>query len=166
MEKFKNWPAALQRRWLLSWAAGAAFLVIGIAVFFALKDQALLIISILLTACIVLRCLSFYRTVMAGNYEVVSGVCVSLGHAGLKRYRTVRMLLTDGTECEVALDKRISLRIGNCYQLYFRTAPGGAEQVNLPGQMLMDSQFLALSDLGEYHYDENSEDTLQKSDMS
>ena len=95
MKKFKDWPAALQRRWLLSWAAGAAFLVIGIAAYFALKDQPLLIISILLTACIVLRCLAFYRTVMAGCYEVVSGVCIGLGHAGLKRYRSVRMLLTD-----------------------------------------------------------------------
>lgn len=78
---------------------------------------------------------------LTGNYEVISGVCVGLGHAGLKRYRKVRMLLTDGTECEVALDKRISLRIGNCYQLYFRTTHD-SEKVSLPGQALMDSQFL------------------------
>lgn len=165
MNKFKDWPAALQRRWLLSWAAGAAFLVIGVAAYFALKDHALLIISILLTACIVLRCLAFYRTVTAGCYEVVSGVCIGLGHAGLKRYRSVRMLLTDGTEYEVALDKRISLRIGNRYQLYFRTGPRTTVQHSIPGQALMDSQFLALSDMGEYHCDNNSEDTLQKIDM-
>ena len=165
MEKSKDGPAALQRRWLLSWAEGAVFLVIGIAAYFALKDQPLLIISILLTACIVLRCLAFYRTVMAGCYEVVSGVCIGLGHAGLKRYRSVRMLLTDGTEYEVALDKRISLRIGNRYQLYFRTSPGATGQQRIPGQALLDSQFLALSDLGEYHCEDNSEDAQQKSDM-
>lgn len=163
MQQFKHWPTALQRRWLLSWAAGVAFLVIGVAVFFALDDQALLVISILLTTCVVLRCLSFYRTVLTGNYEVISGVCVGLGHAGLKRYRKVRMLLTDGTECEVALDKRISLHIGNCYQLYFRTTHD-SEKVSLPGQALMDSQFLALSDLGEYHCDENSQCNLQKTE--
>ena len=75
------------------------------------------------------------------------------------------MLLTDGTEYEVALDKRISLRIGNRYQLYFRTGPRTTVQHSIPGQALMDSQFLALSDMGEYHCDNNSEDTLQKIDM-
>lgn len=50
MQQFKHWPTALQRRWLLSWAAGGAFLVIGVAVFFALDDQALLVISILLSS--------------------------------------------------------------------------------------------------------------------
>lgn len=166
MVSIKTWPVALQRKWFLSWAAGAAFLIVGTAAYFALKDQVLLIISLLLTACIVLRCLSFYRTVMAGCYEVISGVCIGLGHAGLKRCRSVRMILTDGTEYEVALDKRISLRIGNRYQLYFRTSSGTADQQKIPVQMLMDSQFLALSDLGEYHCEENSEDVLQKSDIS
>ena len=75
------------------------------------------------------------------------------------------MLLTDGTEYEVALDKRISLRIGNRYQLYFRTSPGATGQQRIPGQAPLDSQFLALSDLGEYHCEDNSEDAQQKSDM-
>lgn len=165
MQQFKHWPAALQRKWLLSWVAGAAFLIIGFAAFFALNDRALLVISILLAACIIVRCLSLYRTVTTGNYKIISGVCIGLGHAGLKRYRSVRMLLTDGTEYEVALDKRISLRIGNRYQLYFQSCPGTTAQQSIPGQALMDSQFLALSDMGEYHCENNSEDTLQKIDM-
>ena len=166
MLQFKYWPTVLQRRWLLSWAAGAVFLVSGIAMFFALEDRVLLVISILLAVCIILRCFAFYRTVMAGNYEVVSGICIGLGRAGWKKYRTVRLLLTDGTECEITLDKRISLRIGNRYQFYFRTAPGISETTQLPGRHLMDSSFLALSDLGEYHLDENSQDSLQKTAVS
>ena len=165
MKQFKDWPAALQRKWLLSWAAGAAFLVTGIAVYFAIKDQALLIISILLTVCIVFRCLSFYRIVMTGCYEVISGVCIGLGHSGLKRYRSVRMLLNDGSEYKISLDKRISLRIGNQYHFYFRSTPGTDNKQKVSGQALMDSQFLALTDLGEYHCEEISKDTLQKSDM-
>ena len=46
MRQFRDWPAALQRKWLLSWAAGAAFLTVGIAVFLALEDRPLLIISL------------------------------------------------------------------------------------------------------------------------
>ena len=104
MRQFRDWPAALQRKWLLSWAAGAAFLTVGITVFLALEDRPLLIISTLLAACVALRCMAFYRTAAGGNYEVITGICVGLGHAGLRRSRTVRMLLTDGTEYEVALD--------------------------------------------------------------
>lgn len=163
MRQFKDWPAALQRRWLLSWAAGAAFLVAGIAAFLALEDRPLLTISVLLAACIALRCLAFYRTAAAGNYEVITGVCIGLEHAGLRRSRSVRLLLTDGTEYEVALDKRIALRIGNRYQLYFRAAPNSSNSQVLPGQALMDSQFLALADLGEYHAGESAGDAVQKS---
>ena len=147
MQQFKHWPAALQRKWLLSWVAGAAFLIIGFAAFFALNDRALLVISILLAACIIVRCLSLYRTVTTGNYKIISGVCIGLGHAGLKRYRIVRLLLTDGTEYEVALDKRISLHIGNCYLLYFQTASRSSDQRTLPGQAVLDSQFMALTDI-------------------
>ena len=100
MRQFRDWPAALQRKWLLSWAAGAAFLTVGITVFLALEDRPLLIISTLLAACVALRCMTFYRTAAGGNYEVITGICVGLGHAGLRRSRTVRMLLTDGTEYE------------------------------------------------------------------
>ncbi len=148
----------------MSWAAGAAFLTVGIAVFLALEDRPLLIISALLAACVALRCLAFYRTAAVGNYEVITGICVGLGHAGLRRSRTVRMLLTDGTEYEVALDKRIDLRIGNRYQLYFRLAPGLSGGQAFPGQVLMDSQFLALEDLGEYYIDKDAEDAVQKSE--
>ena len=164
MRQFRDWPAALQRKWLLSWAAGAAFLTVGITVFLALEDRPLLIISTLLAACVALRCMAFYRTAAGGNYEVITGICVGLGHAGLRRSRTVRMFLTDGTEYEVALDKRIALRIGNRYQLYFHLVPGLSGGQAFPRQALMDSQFLALEDLGEYHIDKDAEDAVQKSE--
>lgn len=162
MQQYKDWPAALQRKWLLSWAAGAAFLVVGMAVFFTLNDRPMLLISVLLSAGTALRCFFLYRTAATGRYEVVSGVCIGLGHAGLKRHRMVRMLLEDGTEYEVALDKRISFRIGNCYQLYFQTAPGPAENQGIPGQAFMDSRFLALVDLGEYLADEKAHDVQNR----
>lgn len=52
MQQFKHWPTALQRRWLFVLGAGVAFLVIGVAVFFALDDQALLVTA----SCYNLRC--------------------------------------------------------------------------------------------------------------
>ena len=42
---FQEWPAVLRRRWLLTGAAGGGFLLVGLAVFFALEDRVLLMLS-------------------------------------------------------------------------------------------------------------------------
>ena len=64
----------------------------------------------------------------------------------------------------MALDERIALRFGNRHQLSFRLVPGLSGGQAFPRQALMDSQFLALEDLGEYHIDKNAEDAVQKSE--
>lgn len=159
MGLFKDWPAALQRRWLLLWSAGAAFLLVGLAVFIALRDMPLLIISILLALCTGLRCVAVYRVITAGSYAVVSGVCIGLGHAGLKKHWEVRLLQTDGAEYTVKLDKRLPLRIGNCYRFYFQRPPAG--ETPAFNAYLEDSQLLGFEDLGEYHADKNFDEPEQ-----
>ena len=49
MKCFKEWPAALQRRWALLISAGAGILLVGLAVFFAFNDTMMLALSSLLT---------------------------------------------------------------------------------------------------------------------
>jgi len=149
MKKFHEWPAVLQRRWLLSGAAGLGFLAVGLVVFFTLHDRALLIISALLAFCIALRCVSFYRMARSDGYEVVEGVCIELGRPGMKKQRSVRLLQMDGNEYAVMLDKRTTLRIGNLYRLYFRQTP--PSQISGLEQYLAQDQFLGLENLGEYH---------------
>lgn len=149
MKKLHEWPAVLQRRWLLSGAAGLCFLAVGLVVFLTLHDRALLMISTLLALCIALRCVSFYRMARSDGYEVVEGICIELGRSGLKKQRRVRLLQMDGNEYAVMLDKRMPLRIGNLYRLYFRQAPPG--QLSGLEQYLSQDQFLGLENLGEYH---------------
>lgn len=149
MKKFHEWPAVLQRRWLLSGAAGLCFLAVGLVVYFTLHDRVLLTISVLLALCVTLRCASFYRMARRGGYEVVEGVCIELGRSGIKKQRSVRLLQMDGNEYAVMLDKRTPLRIGNLYRLYFRQAP--PSRLSGLEQYLSQDQFLGLEDLGEYH---------------
>lgn len=149
MKKFHEWPAVLQRRWLLSGAAGLGFLAVGLVVFLALQDRVLLTISALLALCVTLRCTSFYRMARSDGYEVVEGVCIELGRSGMKKQRSVRLLQLDGNEYAVMLDKRMTLRIGNLYRLYFQQAPP-SQISGLEGYLAQD-QFLGLEDLGEYH---------------
>lgn len=154
MKKFRGWPAVLQRRWLLSGAAGLGFLAVGAAAFLALQDRVLLMISALLAFCIALRSVSFYRMARSNGYEVVEGVCIELGRPGMKKQQSVRLLQMDGNEYAVMLDKRTTLRIGNLYRLYFRQAP--PSQLSGLERYLAQDQFLGLEDLGEYR--EGAED--------
>ena len=63
---FQGWPAVLRRRWLLTGAAGIGFLLVGLAVFFALEDRVLLILSGMLTFCTLLHARSITAPSGAG----------------------------------------------------------------------------------------------------
>ena len=159
---FQEWPAVLRRRWLLTGATGLGFLLVGLAVFFSMKDHVLLALSGMLALWTFLRCAEYYRTVRCGHYKTIEGICIALGRAGLGRQRKVRLLLRDGRESVVTLDKRVNLRIGRQYRIYCRLesdAPsGGADLQDTPAGDL----FLALEDIGEYWADtaiDDKEDT-------
>ena len=158
---FQEWPAVLRRRWLLAGAAGIGFLLVGLAVFFALGDRVLLMLSGMLTLCTLLHCLEFYRTVRSRRYQAIEATCIALGRAGIGRQRKVRLLLQDGREATVTLDKRMDLRIGHQYRIFYRLdrAPphGVADLQDLPA----GDSILALEDLGESRADiaiENKEE--------
>ena len=155
---FQEWPAVLRRRWLLTGAAGIGFLLVGLAVFFALEDRVLLILSGMLTFCTLLHCAEYYRTVRSRRYQVIEATCVALGRAGIGRQRKVRLLLQDGRDVTVTLDKRMDLRIGRQYRIFCRLnrAPphDGADLQDLPA----GDSILALEDLGAYRTDIAIED--------
>ena len=73
--------------------------------------------------------------------------------------RTVRLLRYDGNEYAVTLDKRTSLRIGNCYRLYFRQDTAHDQGTSFLDGYLDRDRFLGLEDLGEYHAENIEADT-------
>ena len=148
MKRFKEWPAALQRRWALLISAGVGILLVGLAVFFTFNDTMMLAFSSLLTLFLVLRCIHFYRTVHSGGYEVVDGVCISAGRAGIRKYRRIRLLLSDGTEKDILIDKHTSLRVGNSYRIYLRCSASSSTLSDLPGEYWTGDGFLCLENLG------------------
>lgn len=151
MKPVKDWPAALRNRWFLYGAAGAGFLLVGLAAFSVLHDRMLLGISGLLALCTLLRCLAFYQMVRADAYEVVEGVCIELGHAGLRKRRKVRLLQEDGNEYAVLLDKRTPLRIGNRYRIFFRCENTSDQALEIFPNFVAEDRFLGLENMGEYH---------------
>ena len=148
MKCFKEWPAALQRRWALLISAGVGILLVGLTVFFAFNDTMMLALSSLLTLFLVLRCIHFYRIVRSGGYEVIDGVCISAGRAGIRKYRRIRLLLSDGTEKDILIDKHTSLRVGNSCRIYLRCSSSSSTPSDLPLPPFMDDRFICLEDLG------------------
>ena len=160
---FQEWPAVLRRRWLITGAAGFGFLLVGLAVFFALGDRVLLMLSGMLTLCTLLHCVEYYCTVRSRRYQAIEVTCVALGRTGIGRQRKVCLLLQDGREVTITLDKRMALRVWHQYRIFFRLnrAPSHGEP-DLHGMPAGDS-ILALEDLGEYRTDtirEEKEETV------
>ncbi len=121
MERITNWPVALLRRWLLSAAVGGISPGRGGGVLCP-EDRILLGLSFSLALFTFLRCLSIYRVVSSGAYEVVEGVCVELKHKTFQKQQNVLLMSLDGVEHRLTLDKRTHLRIGNRYRFYFKPA--------------------------------------------
>lgn len=83
---------------------------------------------------------------------------MALGHPSIGRRREIQLLLQDGREVVVTWDKRVNLRIGRRYRIFYRLdcaqPHGGAGLHDLPAGNLL----LALEDLGESCADAAIED--------
>ena len=112
----------------------------------------------MLTLCTLLHCVEYYHTIRCRRYQAIEAICVDLGRPGIGRRRKIRLLLQEGGEITVTLDKRMDLRIGHQYRIFCRldrTPPhGGADLQCLPA----GDSILALEDLGESRADFAIED--------
>lgn len=133
----------------------------GVAAFFALKDRILLGLSFSLALFTFLRCLSIYRVVSSGAYEVVEGVCVELKHKTFQKQQNVLLMSLDGVEHRLTLDKRTHLRIGNRYRFYFKPADT-AYVDGLPQSLRPQDLLLGMEDLGGYCAEQESSSSQQE----
>ena len=106
--------------WILTGAAGIGFLLVGLAVFFSLGDLVLLMLSGMLTLCTLLHCVEFYRTVRCRRYQAIEAASIALGRPSIGRRREIQLLLQDGREVVVTWDKRVNLRLGHRYRIFYR----------------------------------------------
>ena len=134
---FQEWPAVLRRRWILIGAAGIGFLLVGLAVFFSLGDLVLLMLSGMLTLCTLLHCVEFYRTVRRRRYQAIEVTCIALGRPSIGRRREIQLLLQDGREVVVTWDKRVNLRLGHRYRIFYRLDCGRVAEMKSAARPFM-----------------------------
>ena len=144
MSGFENWPAPILRRWLLSAAAGPVIFLIGLAGRIVLHDPTLLTLSILLSGCIVARCILLFRTIRQGDYEAVEGVCIAIRRAPIGGHQRIRLMDDSGSAHDLLLDRRQKFLIGNSYRVYLQSPPGA----ELPEARIPHGALLGLEELG------------------
>ena len=144
MSGFESWPTPILRRWLLSTAAGPVIFLIGLAGRIVLHDPTLLTLSILLSGCIVARCILLFRTIRQGAYDTVEGVCVAIRRAPLGEHQRIRLVDDSDTAHDLLLDRHQRFLIGSSYRVYLQSPPGAA----LPEARIPHGTLLGLEELG------------------
>lgn len=134
-ELMKQWPPVLLRRWLLTVALGLGFLVVGLAVWLALRDRTFLYLSGVVFLLSLGRAVMLFRCFLLGDYEVLEGVCIQTAQFPLQRYRKVRFLNAEEQEFTLMLGKQQRVQVGSQYRLYLQRG----KNLPLPGGWLSAS---------------------------
>lgn len=145
------WPPPLFRKWVLTVAVGIGYLVVGAAVWLAIGDRVLLMLSATVFLLTLVRAVLLFRCISLQEYEVVEGVCIRITQVPLQKCRRVRLLDAGGEERTLLLNKQANIQVGNQYRFYFQHCG----QPILPASPWLQSSlstgsFLSMEDLGEF----------------
>lgn len=150
MEKIKNAPFPLRRKFYITGLLGLLCLLIGIAVYFFSKDRTMLLLSGVVCILCILRAYSIFRIITDEQYETVEGTCVGIMPKPLRKYRKVRIMDDEGNESSLLLNKQSKVKIGYRYRFYFKKTQRltlGNEYID---SSLSSDCFLGYEELGEY----------------
>ena len=113
-------PKPLFTRLAAICAVGLFCVLFGCVYALSQKDTILLVMSLLLGVCCIIRFLLLYQAVKAENYRVLEGICVKREKSPLTRNQQVLFRTSDGKEYRFSLEKNTRLLAGHSYRLYFK----------------------------------------------
>lgn len=113
-------PKPLFTRLAAICAVGLFCVLFGCVYALSQKDTILLVMSLLLGVCCIIRFLLLYQAVKAENYRVLEGICVKREKSPLTRNQQVLFRTSDGKEYRFSLEKHTRLLAGHSYRLYFK----------------------------------------------
>ena len=95
-------------------------------------DRILLMLSILIGACSLIRFLILLRDIRTGSYYVLSGTCVKRDPSLFKKSQQITFKSDEGKEYHFTFEKSIKLLEGHRYKLYFRKNTLSTEAIDSP----------------------------------
>ena len=164
MERFKKCPRVLLQKLLITLLLGAGCLAVGAAYYAAAHDAVFLALSGILSVGCVWRSWSLYRMIADVNYSLTEGVCVGITSKPMRRYRSIRLMDTEGLESTLLLDKRTRVKIGYQYRIYFKKDHQPSLGSEYLDTALSGDGFLGIEELGEFSVPDGSKAALAKND--
>lgn len=151
MEKIRNVPVPLRRKFYMTGLLGLICLLIGIAVYFFSKDRTMLLLSGIVCILCISRAYCIFRIITDEQYETFQGICVGIVPKPLRKYRKVRIMDDEGNESSLLLNKQSKVKIGYRYRFYFKKTQRltlGSEYID---SSLSSDCFLGYEELGEFN---------------
>jgi hypothetical protein len=139
-------PKPLFTRLAAICAVGLFCVLFGGVYALSLKDTILLVMSLLLGVCCIIRFLLLYRTIKTEDYLILEGTCVKREKSHLTRNQQVLFRTADGKEYRFNLEKNTRLLAGHSYRLYFKIERSLEEN---QGKALHDPALIGYEELME-----------------
>ena len=121
MEYWKNAPAPIRKRVLLTGILGTMCLLIGAGIRICAQDRMMLLLSVAVFVFSAVRVCSLCKLIRNKTYEVAEGTCVAIVPKPLRKFRKIRIMDDEGNESVMLLGKRDKIQIGNRYRFYFKS---------------------------------------------
>lgn len=118
-------------------AIGFFCVLFGCIIGLQTKDKILLIMSLVIGACCLIRCISLHHLIHSCPYLTVEGYCSKREVSAFKKTQQIHLIGNDDREYQFTTDKSVKLLQGHYYRLYLRKSPNMAEQIyELPSNIL------------------------------
>ena len=139
-------PKPLFTRLAAICAVGLFCVLFGCVYALSQKDTILLVMSLLLGVCCIIRFLLLYQAVKAEHYYVLEGTCIKREKSPLTRNLQVLFHTADGKEYRFSLEKHTRLLAGHSYRLYFKNE---SLQEEMAGDLLHTPALIGYEELME-----------------
>lgn len=116
---FKDFPAPLFRKTVITALIGAGCMLFGVIYYFSMKDRILLILSAIVFGACLFKAFSLYRMVSKKKYAIVEGTCTGIIPKLLGKYYKVEITDDDGNGTTLQLMKNCRIKVGTKYKFYF-----------------------------------------------
>lgn len=121
-------PKPLLSKLVVQAAIGFFCVLFGCIIGLQTKDKILLIMSLVIGACCLIRCISLHHLIHSGSYLTVEGYCSKREVSAFKKTQQIHLIGADDREYQFTTDKSVKLLQGHYYRMYFRKSPYNEEQ--------------------------------------
>ena len=122
-------PKPLLSKLVAQAAIGFFCVLFGCIIGMQTKDKILLIMSLVIGVCCLIRCISLYHLIHSGSYLTVEGYCSKREVSAFKKTQQIHLIGTDEREYQLTTEKSVKMLQGQHYRMDFHNSPLHVEAI-------------------------------------